>query len=153
MERNAMRIRFALLGLFLGPLVGWGAEPVPLAGQTEAAAVVQPAGDMSNITEYLEHKFQIPEAVAPPGSNDLVTADGRIFRNVQVWKNEPDGVTIHHDEGLTKLEFPLLPEAWQKKYGYDPEAAAAYQRAVAEAIREAERNQQMFREQLRTGRP
>ena len=135
-----MRIRCVLFCLYLGwPLVGWGADP--------------PAGDMSNITEYLEQKFQIPEAAVPPGSNDLVTADGRIFRNVRVWKSEPDGVTIHHDDGLTKLEFPVLPEDWQKTYGYDPEAAAAYQRMMAAAIQEAERNQQMLREQLRPGRP
>ena len=123
------------------PLAGWGGD--------------LPANDVSNITDYLEGKFQIPEQplpAAPPGSNDLVAADGRIFRNAQVWKSEPDGLTFHHDEGLTKLEFPLLPEAWRQKYGYDPEAAAAYRQAVAEAIRAAERTQQMLREQIAADR-
>ena len=99
----------------------------------------------------MQEKFQIPappEPAAPPGSNDLATADGRIYRNVQVWKSEPDGVTIRHDEGLTKVEFPLLPEDWQKKYQYDPETAAAYRRAVADAVQEAERVQQLLREQI-----
>ncbi len=123
------------------PLAGWGGDP--------------PANDVSNITEYLEGKFQIPEQPlpeTPPGSNDLVAADGRIFRNAQVWKSEPDGLTFHHDEGLTKLEFPLLPEAWRQKYGYDPEAAAAYRQLVADAIREADRTQQMLREQIAADR-
>ena len=130
-----MRIRSALLCLCLGwPLAGWGEDP--------------PAGDVTNITAYLETKFQLPAPETPPGSNDLVTTDGRIFRNVQVWKNEPDGVTFRHDEGLTKLEFPLLPADWQKKYGYDPEAAATYQRVVADAVQEAERTQQQLRQQM-----
>ena len=113
------------------------------------------SGDVSNITEYLQGKFQIPAQpvpAAPPGSNDLVAADGRIFRNAQVWKREPDGLTLRHDEGLTKLEFPLLPEDWRKKYGYDPEAAAAYRRLLADAIKEAERNQQMLREHIAADR-
>lgn len=133
-----MRIGCAILCLCLG----W-----PLAGRGEDQ---KSAGDVTNIAAYLEGKFGIP---APPGSNDLVAADGQVYRNVQVWKNEPDGLTIRHDGGLVKLEFPLLPEDWQKKYGYDPEGAAAYKRTVAAAIEEAERNQQMLREQIRTSRP
>ena len=133
-----MRIRFVLLCLCLGwPLAGWGED--------------RSSGDVSNITEYLEGKFQLPAPplpAAPARSNDFVAADGRIFRNAQVWKSEPDGLTFHHDEGLTKLEFPLLPEAWRQKYGYDPEAAATYRQAVADAVREAERNQQLLREQI-----
>ena len=137
-----MRIRFVLLCLCLGwPLAGWGED--------------RSSGDVSNITEYLEGKFQLPAPplpAAPPGSNDFVAADGRIFRNVQVWKREPDGLTLHHDEGLTKLEFSLLPEDWQKKYGYDPEAAAAYQRLLADAFKEAERNQQLLRDEIAADR-
>ena len=132
-----MRIRYALLCLFLG----W-----PLAGRGQ---------DVTNITEYLEKKFGIPAPpvpAAPPGSNDVATADGRIYRNVQVWKVEPDGLTLRHEEGLTKVEFSLLPEDWQKKYEYDPETAAAYQRAVAAALAEAERTQQLLREQIAADR-
>lgn len=121
-----MRFRLALLCLCLGwPLGAWGE-------------------DVTNITEYLEKKFQVP---APPGSNDLVTADGQIYRNVQVWNIEPDGLTLRHDAGLTKVEFPLLPEAWQKKYEYDPEMAATYKREVADAVAEAEQNQRLLREE------
>ena len=133
-----MRIGCAILCLCLG----W-----PLAGRGED---LKSAGDVTNITAYLEGKFGIP---APPGSNDLVAADGQVYRNVQVWKNEPDGLTIRHDGGLVRLEFPLLPEDWQKKYGYDPEMAEDYKRTVAAALQEAEQAQQMLREQIRTSRP
>ena len=119
----------------------------PLAGR---GAERKSPGDETNITAYLEEKFGIS---APPGSNDLALADGRIYRNVQVWKVEPDGVTLRHDAGLDKVDFPQLPEAWRRTYGYDPEAAAAYRQAVAAAIAEAERSQQLLREQLRTSPP
>ena len=159
-----MRIRCALLCLFLGwPLAGWGEDQVTSTNPADTNLVVprsdgrggQSAGDVSNVSEYLEEKFQIPARTVPetpPGSNDLAAVDGRIYRNVQVWKAEPDGVTFRHDEGLTKLAFPLLPEDWQKKYGYNPEAAAAYQRVLADAFKEAERNQQMLREQINAAR-
>ena len=144
-----MRIRCAMLCVCLGwPLAGRGEEAsTNLAVQRDdgAGRCIQPAGDATNITEYLQGKFRIP---APPGSNDLATADGRIYRNVQVWKSEPDGLTLRHDEGLAKLEFPQLPEDWRQKYEYDPEAAADYRRTVAAAVQEAERNQQALREQI-----
>jgi len=117
---------------------------------------VRSAGDVTDVSEYLQAKFQIPASPVPetpPGSNDLATTDGQMYRNVQVWKVEPDGLTIRHDEGLTKLEFPLLPEDWQKKYEYDPESAAAYRRALAAACEEAERNKKILREQIRTSPP
>ena len=154
-----MRIRSALLCVCLGwPLGGWGADLAAVTGQADTNVVVprpdpegiylKSAGDVTNITEYLQEKFRIPAQpvlAPPPGSNDVATADGRIYRNVQVWKIEPDGLTLRHAEGLDKVEFPLLPEAWQKKYEYDPEMAAAYQRAVAAAFAEAERNQRILR--------
>ncbi len=151
-----MRIRCALLSLFLAlPLAGRAETNISVRSLEGEDVLTKPAGDVSNVSEYLEEKFQIPAQPVPetpPGSNDLATVDGRIYRNVQVWKAEPDGLTIRHDEGLTKLAFPLLPEDWQKKYDYDPETAAAYQRVLADAFKEAERNQQMLREQINAAR-
>ncbi len=133
-----MRIRCVVLCVCLGwPLATWGAD-------------LKAAGDVTNITEYLEKKFQVQ---APPGSNDLAAADGRIFCNAQVWKVEPDGLTLRHAEGLDKVEFPLLPEACRQQYGYDPEAAATYQRSIAAAVAAAERSQRILREQIRPSPP
>ncbi len=161
-----MRIRCVLFCMCLGwPLAGWGEDLTASASPADTNRVVQrsdqedvsikPAGDAADISEYLQEKFRIPAgpvSEAPPGSNDVATTDGQIYRNVQVWKVEPDGLTFRHDEGLTKVDFPLLPEEWQKKYEYDPELSAAYQRAVAAAFEEAERNQRIFREQNAIGR-
>ena len=142
-----MRIRWAWLCLCLGgALAGWAEGPAPSAAPADRSV-----GDVSNVTEYLREKFQIPttqSSVLPPGPDDLAAEDGRIFRNVQVWRTEPDGLTVRHDEGLTKLEFPLLPEDWRTKYGYDPAVAAAYRQSVADAVREAERTQRLLREQI-----
>ena len=136
-----MGIRWALLCVCAGwPLASQGEEPAGRAGVSIPAA-----GDMTNVSEYLQGKFRL---APPPGSNDLATADGQVYRNVQVWKAEPDGLTLRHDEGLTKLAFPQLPEEWRKRYGYDPESAAAYRRLVADAMQEAERTQQLLREQM-----
>lgn len=155
-----MRIRYALLCVSLGwPLIGRGQAGAPnSAGQRQVpdGMALKSAGDVTNITEFLEEKFRIPASPAPdapPGANDVATADGRVYRNAQVWKVEPDGLTLRHAEGLAKVEFSLLPEAWRQQYGYDPEAAAAYQQAVAAAVAEAERSQRILREQLRTSPP
>ena len=81
-----------------------------------------------------------PISAPPPGTNDLVAADGQIYRNVRVRRIEPDALTFRHDGGVTRVPFELLPADVQKKYEYDPQAAAAYQRAVAEAQAQAERD-------------
>ena len=104
----------------------------------------------ADIPEDLQEKFRAPPKPVletPLGSNDLAAADGRIYRNVQVRKIEPDGLTLRHDAGLTKLVFPLLPEDWQRKYEYDPQQAARYERAMAAAREQAERDRQALREQ------
>jgi hypothetical protein len=79
-------------------------------------------------------KYRTATPVAPdvpPGTNDLVASDGQVFRNVDIRRVEPDGLTFRHDGGVTKLRFPALSEELQKKYEYDPKAAAKYQRDLA----------------------
>ena len=88
----------------------------------------------------------------PPGTNDLVTTDGEIFRNVQVRRIEPDGLTIHHDTGLTKVELARLSEEMQKKYEYDFSKAEAYRRATAASKDQLERDQQAIRKQNEAAR-
>ena len=104
----------------------------------------------ADIPDELQEKYRTlpkPALETPLGSNDLVATDGRVYRNVQVRKIEPDGLTIRHAAGLTKLTFPLLPESWQKKYEYDPRKAADYVRAMAIADEQTARKQQAIRKQ------
>ena len=74
----------------------------------------------------------------PPGANDLVTTSGQIFRNVEVVRSEPDGLTIRHAGGVSKLWFISLSEELQQKYGFDPVAARNYQRGIAASNRVAQ---------------
>lgn len=106
---------------------------------------------LSDIPEEMREKFRTvsppPASDIPPGTNDFVTADGQIYRNVQVRHIEPDGLTFHHDGGVTKVNFTALPEELQKKYEYDPKAAVAYQKAMTEAKKQAEKDQAAIRAQ------
>ncbi len=97
----------------------------------------------SEMSEEQRAKYSaVPRAISapPPGTNDLVATDGQIYRNVRVRRIEPDALTFRHDGGVTRVPFELLAGDVQKKYEYDPQAAAAYQRAVAEAQAQAERD-------------
>ena len=83
----------------------------------------------------MREKYRTSTPVAPdlpPGTNDLVTNDGYVFRRVEILRVEPDGLNFRHAGGVTKLHFATLPEAVRKQYGYDPKAAAKYQRELAE---------------------
>lgn len=83
----------------------------------------------------MRDKYRKAEAVVPdlpPGTNDLVAIDGYVFRHVEIRQVEPDGLTFRHDGGVTKLRFAALPEDVRKSYGYDPRAAAKYQREKTE---------------------
>ena len=83
----------------------------------------------------MREKYRTATPVAPdlpPGTNDLVTNDGYVFRHVEIRLAEPDGLTFRHDGGVTKLQFASLSEAVRKQHGYDPKAAAKFQRDLAE---------------------
>lgn len=59
----------------------------------------------------------------PVFSNNLgmvTTLDGKTFQNCQLLRVEADGITFNHSSGITKVLFPLLSPALQKKLGYDP---------------------------------
>lgn len=76
------------------------------------------------------HRTQaVPDV--PSGSNDLMTVDGQVFRNIEIRRVEPDGLTFRHDGGVTKVLFPSLPEEVRQQHGYDSEAARRYQREEA----------------------
>ena len=85
------------------------------------------------IPRALHEKYRTARAVPDPepGANDLVTAYGQIFRNVEITLEEPDGLTFRHDGGVTKVGFPALTEVVRQKYNYDPIAGWKYRRDQA----------------------
>src|SRR5205814_2481547 len=72
---------------------------------------------------------------------DLTTALGETFHNCRIIKALPDGITVAHDTGVTKIPFENLSEDWSIQFHYSPEKARAFQadeaerRAAAEAKR------------------
>lgn len=73
----------------------------------------------------------VPAPDPEPDGNDLVTAYGQIFRNVEIILEEPDGLTFRHDGGVTKVGFLALKEELRQKYNYDPVVGWKYARDKA----------------------
>lgn len=68
----------------------------------------------------------------------ITTTDGKVYNAVRLLKVEPDGLLIEYQPGagglgLTTLKFTKLPESLQEQFGYDPDKAAAFEQAKAEA--------------------
>jgi hypothetical protein len=59
-------------------------------------------------------------------ADDFKTINGKEYKNVKVSRIEPDGIVIKFSGGIVKLPFTELPSDIQKKYSYDPTAAARY---------------------------
>jgi outer membrane murein-binding lipoprotein Lpp len=55
----------------------------------------------------------------------IKTLDGKTYTNCRVLKVEQDGVTFSHDDGITKILYPLMPPEVQKLFDYDPQKAVA----------------------------
>ena len=84
----------------------------------------------SSLAPEAQDKFRrgTPDPDPEPDAGDLVTAYGQVFRNVEIIREEPDGLTFRHDGGLTKVGFPALQEEMRLKYNYDPVAGWKYAR-------------------------
>ena len=88
-------------------------------------------------------------------AEDLVTTDGKIFKDVTITKVEPDGLSITHQSGSAKVPFAKLPEEVQRKHGYDPAKADAFakaqnqRRAELQAIMTAAREKELALERAK----
>ena len=60
-------------------------------------------------------------------AEDFKTVEGKEYKNVTVSRVEPDGIVITFSGGIVKIPFTELSPEIQKKYGYDPKAAADFQ--------------------------
>ncbi len=124
-----------LATLYGGPIY----RNVVVKGVEEYAVVIGHDGGtarvyFSEIPKSLWKKYQtgmrlVPDV--PAGANDFVANNGQVFRNVEITRVEPDGITLRHDGGRTKLWFPSLTEEQQQKFQYDPIAARKYYREEA----------------------
>ena len=112
-----------------------GEDGILIAHDTGMATV-----SFAAIPRDQHEKYRTAQAVPDPepGANDLVTAYGQIFRNVEITLEEPDGLTFRHAGGTSKVGFLALPEEVRQKYNYDPVAGWKYarDRAAQKALKE-----------------
>jgi len=59
-------------------------------------------------------------------ADDMTLPNGKTYTNYKVSRVEPDGITLTHSSGITKLFFWELPPDIQKQYNYNPEKARTY---------------------------
>jgi hypothetical protein len=64
-------------------------------------------------------------ASSPLHAEDWTTIDGKIYRDVQVVKSEPDAITIVYRDGGALVPLAKLPTDLQKRFDYDPIKAEA----------------------------
>lgn len=76
---------------------------------------------------------------------DLTTALGETFHNCRILKALPDGITIVHEIGVTKIPFENLNDEWKTQFHYSPEKARAFQAEEAERRAAAEAKQRELR--------
>jgi hypothetical protein len=66
------------------------------------------------------------------------TLTGKTYRQCQIVRVHPDGVSFRHADGAAKVLFTDLSKEWRAKLGYDADKAAAYQQELADK-READK--------------
>ena len=69
-------------------------------------------------------------------ADDFKTIDGKEYKNVTVSRVEPDGIVITFSGGIVKIPFTELSEEYQKRFGYNPEAAKEFAANVEQQQRD-----------------
>jgi hypothetical protein len=93
-------------------------------------------------------------------ADDFKTTNGKEYKNVTVSRVEPDGIVITFSGGIVKIPFTELSPENQTKYGYEPAAAADFQKKAYEAglarareMSEANERRQQYLASLPTPQP
>jgi hypothetical protein len=58
----------------------------------------------------------------------ITTLSGKVYTNCQIYRRDPDGVVISHQNGGAKLLFIDLPSEFRDALGYDAAKVAAYEK-------------------------
>ena len=71
------------------------------------------------------------EATNAIALDELVTKWGTVYHGFSIERVDPAGLTISYVPnggglGMDRIPFNLLPDNWQRHYGYDPEKAAKF---------------------------
>jgi hypothetical protein len=80
---------------------------------------------------------------------------GTVYHEFRIERVDPAGLTISYVPdggglGMEKVPFNLLPDDWQRRYGYDPEKAAKFdleqKRAMAQLREQMIADEKAYRE-------
>jgi len=87
-------------------------------------------------------------------ADDFKTIKGKEYKNVTVSRVEPDGIVITFSGGIVKIPFTELSEEYQKRFGYNPEAAKEFAANVEQQQRDlyAQRRQKKANKLIFTSR-
>lgn len=77
-------------------------------------------------------------------AENFTTIEGKKYERVTISRVEPDGLMVVTDSGIAKIPFVQLPADVQKKYGYNPKAAAEYSAALAKTAADAKAKRESF---------
>jgi hypothetical protein len=94
--------------------------------------------DLMKLTVTALLALMAVNAFSQTASEQIRTLDGRTYKAAKVQRMEPDGISIAYTPdgggvGMAKLKFETLPEDLRQRFSHDPEKAAAYAEAQAEA--------------------
>ena len=69
-------------------------------------------------------------AADKPGKRTVTLKNGQVLEDAYVLDQRPNGVTVGYKDGCTFIRFSDMPKNIQDQFGYDPEAAAKYEKKV-----------------------
>lgn len=69
---------------------------------------------------------------------EITTLQGRTFRQCEIVRVHPDGVSFRHATGAARVLFSDLSSEWRSRLGYDPEKAAAHRQEQMELAEKRE---------------
>lgn len=78
----------------------------------------------------------------------ISTLTGKTYRQCEIVKVHPDGVSFTHAKGAAKVLFTDLSQDWRTRLGYDPKKAKAYELEQAEKRRQQAEVRRKHEEQL-----
>ena len=96
---------------------------LPGAARTGPHATVLPNADGAQAGSVDAAAAAARAAADSEDIGTVTTLDHRSYTNCKVIKVDQDGVTFTDDQGITKIEFALMPPDLQKRFGYTPQGA------------------------------
>jgi serine phosphatase RsbU (regulator of sigma subunit) len=80
-------------------------------------------------------------------SNLTLTVDGVTYSNVTFGTATPSSVSVRHSTGVASIPLEKLSPELQKRFGYDPQKAAASRQEEAKQLELARQQQELARQE------